>query len=32
MQQLARRGATVIVAIGFTQASAVEKVASSFPT
>src|SRR3954470_15111674 len=27
MQQMARRGATVIVAIGFTQASAVEKVA-----
>ena len=31
MQQLARRGATVIVAIGFTQASAVEKVAKQFP-
>jgi basic membrane protein A len=31
MQQMARRGATVIVAIGFTQASAVEKVAKQFP-
>lgn len=31
MVQLARRGATVIVAIGFTQASAVEKVAKQFP-
>jgi basic membrane protein A len=31
MQQLARRGATIIVAIGFTQASAVEKVAKQFP-
>lgn len=29
--QMARRGATVIVAIGFTQASAVEKVARQFP-
>jgi len=32
MQQMARRGATIIVAIGFTQASAVEKVAKQFPT
>lgn len=31
MQQLARRGATIIVAVGFTQASAVEKVAKEFP-
>jgi len=31
MTQLARRGATVIAAIGFTQASAVEKVAKEFP-
>lgn len=31
MTQLARRGATIIVAIGFTQASAVEKVARRFP-
>ena len=31
MTQLARRGATVIVAVGFTQASAVEKVAREFP-
>lgn len=31
MAQLARRGATIIVAIGFTQASAVEKVAKQFP-
>ena len=31
MQQMARRGATIIVAIGFTQASAVEKVAKQFP-
>jgi basic membrane protein A len=31
MTQLARRGATVIVAVGFTQASAVEKVAKDFP-
>ncbi len=31
MQQLAKRGATIIVAIGFTQASAVEKVAKQFP-
>ncbi len=31
MQQLARRGATIIVAVGFTQASAVEKVAKQFP-
>ena len=29
--QLARRGATVIVAVGFTQKSAVEKVAKEFP-
>ena len=29
--QLARRGATIIVAVGFTQASAVEKVAKQFP-
>ncbi|HEY4302697.1 MAG TPA: BMP family ABC transporter substrate-binding protein [Candidatus Didemnitutus sp.] len=31
MQQMARRGATIIVAIGFTQASAVERVAKEFP-
>jgi basic membrane protein A len=31
MQQMARRGASIIVAIGFTQASAVEKVAKQFP-
>ena len=31
MTQLARRGATIIVAVGFTQASAVEKVAREFP-
>jgi basic membrane protein A len=31
MLQMARRGATIIVAIGFTQASAVEKVAKQFP-
>lgn len=31
MQQMARRGATIIVAVGFTQASAVEKVAREFP-
>jgi basic membrane protein A and related proteins len=31
MQQMARRGASIIVAIGFTQASAVEKVARQFP-
>jgi basic membrane protein A len=31
MVQLARRGATIIVAVGFTQASAVEKVAKQFP-
>jgi basic membrane protein A len=31
MEQLARRGATIIVAIGFTQASAVEHVARQFP-
>ncbi|HVU33633.1 MAG TPA: BMP family ABC transporter substrate-binding protein [Opitutaceae bacterium] len=31
MTQLARRGATIIVAIGFTQASAVEHVAKEFP-
>ena len=29
--QMARRGATIIVAIGFTQASAVEKVAKQYP-
>jgi basic membrane protein A and related proteins len=31
MAQLAKRGATIIVAVGFTQASAVEKVAKQFP-
>src|SRR3954467_2915608 len=31
MQQMARRGASIIVAIGFTQASAVEKIAKQFP-
>ena len=31
MTQFARRGATIIVAVGFTQASAVEKVAREFP-
>ena len=31
MTQLARRGATIIVAVGFTQASAVERVAKQFP-
>jgi len=31
MSQLARRGATIIVAVGFTQASAVEDVARRFP-
>jgi basic membrane protein A len=31
MTQLARRGATIIVAVGFPQASAVEKVAREFP-
>lgn len=31
MTQLARRGASIIVAIGFTQASAVERVAKQFP-
>lgn len=31
MRQLAKRGATIIVAIGFTQASAVERVAREFP-
>jgi basic membrane protein A len=31
MIQMARRGATIIVAIGFTQASAVEKAAKQFP-
>lgn len=31
MAQFAKRGATIIVAIGFTQASAVEKVAKQFP-
>ena len=31
MRQFARRGATVIVAVGFTQASAVEKIAKEFP-
>jgi len=32
MAQLAKRGATIIVAVGFTQASAVEKVAKQFPS
>lgn len=31
LTQMARRGATIIVAVGFTQASAVEKVAKQFP-
>ena len=31
MVQMARRGATIVVAIGFTQASAVEKAAKQFP-
>jgi basic membrane protein A len=31
MTQLARRGADIIVAVGFTQASAVERVAKEFP-
>ena len=31
MTQSAKRGATIIVAVGFTQASAVEKVARQFP-
>jgi basic membrane protein A len=31
MRQFARRGATIIVAVGFTQASAVEAVAKEFP-
>lgn len=31
MTQFAKRGATIIVAVGFTQASAVEKVAKQFP-
>lgn len=31
MAQLAKRGANVIVAVGFTQASAVEKIAKQFP-
>jgi basic membrane protein A len=31
LTQMARRGATIIVAVGFTQASAVEKVARQFP-
>lgn len=31
MAQLAKRGATIIVAVGFTQASAVERVAKQFP-
>jgi len=31
MRQLAQRGATIVVGIGFTQASAVEKVAKQFP-
>lgn len=31
MTQLARRGASIIVAVGFTQASAVENVAKEFP-
>jgi basic membrane protein A len=31
MAQLAKRGASIIVAVGFTQASAVERVAKQFP-
>lgn len=31
LAQMAKRGATIIVAVGFTQASAVEKVAKQFP-
>lgn len=31
MTQFAKRGATIIVAVGFTQASAVEKVAKQYP-
>ncbi|MEO6001714.1 MAG: BMP family ABC transporter substrate-binding protein [Opitutus sp.] len=31
MSQLAKRGASIIVAVGFTQASAVEKIAKQFP-
>lgn len=31
LAQLAKRGASIIVAVGFTQASAVEKVAKQFP-
>ena len=31
MQQMARRGASIIIAIGFTQASAVERVAKQYP-
>ena len=31
MKQLAKRGATIIVAVGFTQASAVQTVAKEFP-
>ena len=31
MQQMARRGASIIIAIGFTQASAVERIAKQFP-
>jgi basic membrane protein A len=31
MAQLAKRGATIIAAVGFTQASAVEKVAKQYP-
>ncbi len=31
MAQLAKRGSSLIVAVGFTQASAVEKVAKEFP-
>jgi basic membrane protein A len=31
MRQLAQRGASIIVAVGFTQASAVEQVAKEFP-
>ena len=31
ISQLAKRGASVVVAVGFTQASAVEKVAKQFP-
>ena len=31
ISQLAKRGATIVVAVGFTQASAVERVAKQFP-